>query len=88
MVISAKYLVETDWAVYYLRGREPYVSKLQAFRQDGVSISVVSLAELYEGVFRIPNQQEKEKALDSFLNGLDIIHVTKDIARTFGNLRA
>jgi tRNA(fMet)-specific endonuclease VapC len=88
MVNSAKYLVETDWAVYYLRGREPYVSKLKAFRQDGLSVSVVSLAELYEGVFREPKQQDKERTLNNFLTGVDVIDVTQDVARTFGNLRA
>ena len=87
MVTSAKYLVETDWAVYYLRGKEPYVSKLKAFQQDGLSISAVSLAELYEGVFRAPNQQDKERALKNLLTGLDIIDVTQDVARTIGSLR-
>jgi len=62
VVIPARYLVDTDWVVYYLRGREPYVTRLREYREAGLGISVVSLAELYEGVFRAPDWQDKEKA--------------------------
>lgn len=58
---QAKYLEDTDWAVYYLRGREPYVTGLKEYRKRGLSISVISLAELYEGVFRAAKPQEREK---------------------------
>ncbi|MGI9953367.1 type II toxin-antitoxin system VapC family toxin [Moorellaceae bacterium AZ2] len=88
MVVHAKYLVDTDWAVYYLRGREPYATRLKVYREQGLSISVVSLAELYEGVFRAPDCQNKERALNDFLAGLVVIDVTRDVARTFGRLRA
>ncbi|MGB9662403.1 MAG: hypothetical protein ACPL5F_10395 [Moorellaceae bacterium] len=56
MVVHAKYLVGTDWAVHYLCGREPYVIRLKVYREEGLSISVVSLAELYEGVYRAPDR--------------------------------
>ncbi|SMC00165.1 hypothetical protein SAMN00808754_3311 [Thermanaeromonas toyohensis ToBE] len=88
MVVYAKYLVDTDWAVYYLRGREPYVTRLKVYREEGLSVSVVSLGELYEGVFRAPDQQDKEKTLNDFLAGLVVVNVTRDVARTFGRLRA
>lgn len=88
MVVHAKYLVDTDWAVYYLRGREPYVTRLKVYREEGLSVSVVSLAELYEGVFRAPDRQDKEKTLNDFLAGLVVLDLTRDVARTFGRLRA
>lgn len=88
MVIPAGYLVDTDWAVYYLRGREPYVTRLREYQKKGLSVSVVSLAELYEGVFRAAERQEREKALEDFLAGLTVVDVTHEVARTFGRLRA
>jgi len=88
VVVHAKYLVDTDWAVYYLRGREPYVTRLKVYREEGLSVSVVSLAELYEGVFRVPDREEKEKTLNDFLAGLVVLDLTRDVARTFGRLRA
>lgn len=62
VVTPAKYLVDTDWAVYYLRGKEPYVTHLKKYLDEGLGISVISLAKLYEGegVFRASNWQEKE----------------------------
>lgn len=88
MVSPGRYLVDTDWAVYYLRGKEPYVSGLKEYRKRGLSISVVSLAELYEGVFRAAEPQEREKTLQDFLAGLTVVDVTREVARTFGRLRA
>jgi len=84
----AKYLVDTDWAVFYLRGKEPYVSTLRKLRQEGLAISVISVGELYEGVFRAEDPQAREEGLGLLLDGVEITEVTKSIARTFGRLRA
>lgn len=46
-----RYLVDTDWVIDYLHGREPVVSRLTFFAPQGIGLSIVSLAELYEGVF-------------------------------------
>lgn len=88
MVSPPKYLADTDWAVYYLRGREPYVTRLREYRAEGLGISTISLAELYEGVFRSPRRHERERHLEDFLAGLTVIDVTRDVACTFGRLRA
>jgi len=86
--VNRGFLVDTDWAVYYLRGIEPYVSRLREYRKSSLSISAVSLAELYEGVFRAANPQEREKTLEDFLTGVTVVDVTREVARTFGRLRA
>ena len=88
MVTAAKYLVDTDWAVYYLRGKEPYVARLRYLQQQGLSISVISVAELYEGVYRAPNPEAKEEGLKQFLAGMAVADFTSGTARTFGRLRA
>ena len=41
-----KYLIDTDWAIDFLQGKEKTVTKLDAFRKEGLSLSVISLAEL------------------------------------------
>lgn len=51
-MVMAKYLVDTNWAVFYLWGKEPFVTTLKEYRQKGLAIMVVTIAELYEGVFR------------------------------------
>ena len=42
-------LVDTDWIIHYLNGQPEIVSKLQELQGRGVAVSLVSLAELYEG---------------------------------------
>ena len=87
-MVKARYLLDTDWAVYYLRGKEPFVDNVKRYRQKGLAISVISMAELYEGVFRSTGPKEKEASLNDFLTGLSILNVTKPVARAFGRQRA
>ncbi|MBE3588104.1 MAG: type II toxin-antitoxin system VapC family toxin [Thermoanaerobacteraceae bacterium] len=87
-MVVAKYLLDTDWAVYYLRGKEPFVDSIKRYRQAGMAMSIISVAELYEGVFRSPEPEEKELSLNDFLAGLTIMDITKPIARVFGWKRA
>lgn len=86
--MTAKYLVDTDWIVFYLRGREPYVSTLKRLQKEGLAVSVISVAELYEGVFRDQNPQTREEGLARFLAGVVVVDVNEDVARVFGQLRA
>ena len=44
-----RYLVDTDWAIYYLRRRPNVVQQLDALLPQGVGISIISVAELYVG---------------------------------------
>ena len=84
----AKYLLDTDWAINYLRGKEPFVLTIDEYRKEGVAISTISIGELYEGVFRNPNPKQKEIGLLDFLEGFRTINITKPVARLFGKNRA
>ncbi len=84
----AKYLLDSDWAIFYLRGKEQFVKAVDNYRKEGIAISVISVAELYEGVFRSPKPEEKEIILINFLDGFNTINITKSIARLFGKRRA
>ena len=84
----AKYLLDTDWAIYYLRGKDLFVKTVDELRKEGIAISTISVAELYEGVFRNPMPEKKEVILLNFLEGLRVINITKPVARLFGKKRA
>jgi predicted nucleic acid-binding protein len=45
------YLVDTDWVIHYLNGRGQIVDRIKALIKDGLAVSIISLAELYEGVY-------------------------------------
>ncbi len=46
-----RYLIDTDWAIHYLNDRPDIVQRLHVLQDDGFALSLISLAELYEGVF-------------------------------------
>ena len=47
--------MDTDWAIDYLHKADRTVRRLESLFTDGVGLSVVSLAELYEGLARSRN---------------------------------
>lgn len=82
--MTLSYLVETDWAVHYLRGRQDIVRKLQELQPDGLAISVISIAELYAGVYRSANPALAEEKLKNFLAIVRILGVDIETCRIFG----
>jgi len=58
-----RYLVDTDWVVHYLNGHAEIISLLQEFGAQGLALSYISLAELYEGVFYSRNPGKSDAAL-------------------------
>lgn len=87
-----QYLVDTDWVIDHLHGREQVVRRLEELEREGIGLSVVSLAELYEGVFYSTAPQDNEQVLQDFLYGVEILTLNDDICRLFaqerGRLRA
>src|SRR5207247_8369033 len=53
-------LVDTDWIIHYLNGQPEIVSKLQELQGRGVAVSLVSLAELYEGTYYSHDPEARE----------------------------
>lgn len=82
------YLVETDWAVHWLRGRQDIVSMIHKFQTYGLGLSVISLAELYTGVYYSTDSSQAQQGLDDFLSYVTILEVNKEISRTFGEQNA
>ena len=82
-----RYLVDTDWVIHYEHERPDVVSKLNNLLPQGVGISIVSLAELFEGHFNSADIQAQELSLQAFLAGVRIVPVDIDICRLFGQER-
>jgi hypothetical protein len=43
--MTARYLIDTDWTIDYLSGRQPTIERLQALQPAGLALSIISLAE-------------------------------------------
>ena len=48
--MSLAYLIDTDWVIDHFHGIAAVTRKLEELRPAGLALSVISLAELYEGV--------------------------------------
>lgn len=81
------YLIDTDWAIDYLKGLPSVISQLQAAADEGLAISVISLAELYEGVYGSGNVDRHLQGLRQFLGFVSVIGLDDAICRAFGQYR-
>jgi len=83
-----KYLIDTDWVVNHLRGAERVTGKLGELADSGLALSIISLVELYEGVYRSTNPDKAEKSLNLFLTAVTVLGINGAVCRVFGRERA
>ena len=82
------FLIDTDWTIDYLNGAEYVRDRLNDLSISGLGISVVSVAELYEGVLYSRNMEDDHAALSLFLeNEVIVLGVDMEICRIFGRER-
>jgi tRNA(fMet)-specific endonuclease VapC len=86
--MTIQYLVDTDWAIHYLNDHEGIVQRLRELqRQEGLALSIISLAELYEGVYYSREPEDDERALQDFLRGVTILGIDEHTCQIFGKER-
>ncbi len=85
--MKVQYLVDTDWAVNFLLGHERTMGRLRELRPDGLALSVVSLAELYEGVFYSRDPGQSQGRLNDLLETVMVLSVDEDTCKLFGKER-
>jgi len=83
-----KYLIDTDWVIDHLKGETRVSRELEGLAPQGVAISVISFAELYEGVYFSRDPIKSQKLLDEFLApDLKILNIDQEICKVFGKER-
>ena len=80
-------LIDTDWIIHYLNGRKDIIQELGSLKKGGLFVSVISLAELYEGIYYSTNPTGNEEALNGFLSGVSILGVEDEVCKVFGKER-
>jgi len=74
------YLVDTDVLIWVLRGKREIVEKLSALKEESpLSISVISIAEIYKNIF--PSELT---TTEDYLNQHLILEVDQKIAKLAG----
>ena len=83
-----KYLIDTDWVINHLKGEERVVRKLEELAPEGMAMSVISLAEIYEGVYYSRDPAKSQQLLKEFLApDLKVLNVDQEVCKIFGRER-
>ena len=85
--MNLHYLVDTDWVIHYLHAHPGIVSRLDELQPQGLGLSIISRAELYEGVFYSRDPEGDGQDLADFLRGVTVLGLDADIAARFGRER-
>lgn len=85
--MSVAYLVDTDWVIDHLNQVRATMDKLKELRPEGVGVSVITVAELYEGVLYSRDPARSQRLLDMFLHDFPLLGIDLEICRIFGQER-
>ena len=82
------YLIDTDWAINLLAGRDPALAETRRLGLRRMTVSRVTAAELYHGAFAAPNPDGHIVAIRHFLDSCRMLEVSDAVCERFGELRA
>ena len=61
--------------------------RIEELSPEGIGLSVVSMGEFYEGVYKSSNPTRSEEALQFILAGIDVVDLDDEVCRIFGQQR-
>lgn len=70
-----KYLIDTNIAIFYMKGKFDLDAKFDNVATENRFISEMTLAELKFGVENSEKPEKNRKALDSFLTGVQVLPI-------------
>ena len=86
------YLVDTDYVADYLKGYKAATTVLEKLVTEGIGISIITFAEVYEGIYYGHHRIQHEQGFRRFMTTTPLLSITRSIARQFalirGDLRA
>jgi len=82
--LKVSYLIDTDWVVHNLNGVKRIRAKLLELEPYGIGLSIISLAELYEGVYNSRDPEVSMQCLKDLLLGMTVLEINDDICKVFG----
>lgn len=82
------YLADTDACIDFLADRPFAVMQMPAIMRAGAGISIVTIVELYENVYRQPNSRQATQRLDAFVRPFTVLALTREVALRAARVRA
>ena len=85
--LALRYLADTDWIIHALHGNSAIIQRLKDLTIEGIGISIVTTAELYQGAFYSDDPSGNEALLLEFINGYEVVRLDDEICRLFARER-
>jgi tRNA(fMet)-specific endonuclease VapC len=82
------YLADTSWVVEHFRGNQEVTDRLNSLGNEVVSISIITVAELYVGAYRSSNLTRTLSAVRDFIGKVVVLDINDDICLRFGREKA
>ncbi len=77
------YLVDSDYVANYLKGRTPATTLLDRLFPEGMAVSIVTYAEVYEGIFYGQHRANHERGWRLFLRTTPVLSITRSVAKRY-----
>jgi len=84
---SLSFPIDTDWVIDHLNAVAEVTRRLKELEPQGLALSIISAAELWEGVYFSRDQKRSQVMLEAFLSGVTILDLDEEVCKRFGHLR-
>lgn len=81
------YLVDTDRVTDWLVGRPDATELLARLSLDGLSVSLITFGEVYEGIYFGRDSRASERGFRRFLLEVDVLPLSRAIMQRFAQVR-
>jgi tRNA(fMet)-specific endonuclease VapC len=82
-----QYLIDTDLVVDWLNGHEPTIRLIEPLVVNGIALSILTYAEVFEGIYGSRDPKADERAFHRLVRQTTILPISRRIARRAASLR-
>lgn len=83
------YLLDTNIVSYWMRGHEPLLERIKSHSPKDLSISAITLAEIYYGIEKSPVKKKERRAKIEQIRSILEVHPFDELAAAaYGVIRA
>lgn len=82
--------VDTNFIIDLLKNKKEAIVKLTEYADQGINptTTIVTVAELYKGAYKINDTKKEISKIESVLSTLRLLEFSKDAAKMFGELHS
>jgi tRNA(fMet)-specific endonuclease VapC len=82
------YLLDTDWIINFLAGKQDAEERIQHLDPEEIVISLATVGEIYEGAYSYANPQAHIHTFRQFLSHFQLLNLNLSIMEKFAEVRS